>query len=257
MLLPRAAPSTTLRFLCLGRAPHLEDLLTERQQGSRQRCSACPRVRQAWGRLLHPREQDGEVPFHPLQSDSSKGWGLSVVLTSWFQGGPWSSWPGSVLCGCTPLDTCHPSGNCLSQLSLCGVESPGPGSGMLAALQVWKQKWQKKGEAFGGGSRGLDKSADTCFRCGGTGHWASECRGRGEVLCPQPAGYWTCSRKRTARDQVQKTSLVTLHGGRVRGCLERGGAGVVPSAKRFCCPGLPHFLVRQDESQSRAAQPRP
>uniref|UniRef100_A0A8C9MKN6 DNA 3'-5' helicase n=1 Tax=Serinus canaria TaxID=9135 RepID=A0A8C9MKN6_SERCA len=32
--------------------------------------------------------------------------------------------------------------------------------------QVWKQKWRKK---FGGG-------ADVCFRCGGKGHWASECR---------------------------------------------------------------------------------
>ncbi|XP_059579651.1 ATP-dependent DNA helicase Q4 isoform X2 [Alligator mississippiensis] len=52
--------------------------------------------------------------------------------------------------------------------------------------QVWKQKWQKKGEAFGGGSRGLDKSADTCFRCGGTGHWASECRGRGPASLAAP-----------------------------------------------------------------------
>ncbi|XP_064364024.1 ATP-dependent DNA helicase Q4 isoform X3 [Dromaius novaehollandiae] len=45
--------------------------------------------------------------------------------------------------------------------------------------QVWKQKWQKKGEHFGGGSRSLDRSSDVCFRCGGTGHWASACKGRG------------------------------------------------------------------------------
>ncbi|CAI5778837.1 ATP-dependent DNA helicase Q4 [Podarcis lilfordi] len=44
--------------------------------------------------------------------------------------------------------------------------------------QVWKQKWQKKGEQFGGGGRRLDRGSDTCFRCGGLGHWASQCKGR-------------------------------------------------------------------------------
>ncbi|NXX24522.1 RECQ4 helicase, partial [Nicator chloris] len=38
--------------------------------------------------------------------------------------------------------------------------------GKFLRKQVWKQKWRKK---FGGG-------ADLCFRCGGKGHWASECR---------------------------------------------------------------------------------
>ncbi|XP_074390442.1 ATP-dependent DNA helicase Q4-like [Zonotrichia albicollis] len=38
--------------------------------------------------------------------------------------------------------------------------------GKFLRKQVWKQKWRKK---FGGG-------ADVCFRCGGKGHWASECR---------------------------------------------------------------------------------
>ncbi|NXF81550.1 RECQ4 helicase, partial [Sclerurus mexicanus] len=38
--------------------------------------------------------------------------------------------------------------------------------------QVWKQKWRKKSERFGGGG------ADVCFRCGQRGHWAAECPGR-------------------------------------------------------------------------------
>ncbi|XP_062424557.1 ATP-dependent DNA helicase Q4 [Rhea pennata] len=52
--------------------------------------------------------------------------------------------------------------------------------------QVWKQKWQKKGEHFGGGGRSLDRSSDVCFRCGGTGHWASACKGRGPAAADPP-----------------------------------------------------------------------
>nr|XP_033790595.1 ATP-dependent DNA helicase Q4 isoform X2 [Geotrypetes seraphini] len=50
--------------------------------------------------------------------------------------------------------------------------------------QVWKQKWQKKGELFGGGRQfKFNRESDACFRCGETGHWASQCKGRGPSPC--------------------------------------------------------------------------
>ncbi|KAM6102878.1 LOW QUALITY PROTEIN: ATP-dependent DNA helicase Q4 [Theristicus caerulescens] len=51
--------------------------------------------------------------------------------------------------------------------------------------QARRQKWRKKAESFGGGGGSLARSSDLCFRCGGTGHWASACRGRG--ICFSPA----------------------------------------------------------------------
>ncbi|XP_063155824.1 ATP-dependent DNA helicase Q4 isoform X2 [Candoia aspera] len=47
--------------------------------------------------------------------------------------------------------------------------------------QVWRQKWQKKGQQFGGGGRPVDQSSDTCFKCGGRGHWSSQCKGEGRL----------------------------------------------------------------------------
>ncbi|XP_076157916.1 ATP-dependent DNA helicase Q4 [Alosa pseudoharengus] len=60
--------------------------------------------------------------------------------------------------------------------------------------QMYMQKFQLKGERFGGpgfrgggrgrgGFSGFNRQGDTCFKCGGTGHWAMNCMGR----APAPA----------------------------------------------------------------------
>lgn len=55
------------------------------------------------------------------------------------------------------------------------------------------QKFQLKGERFGGGGGyfgrgrrggfrgGFSRQGDTCYKCGGTGHWAIDCKGRGNA----------------------------------------------------------------------------
>lgn len=60
-------------------------------------------------------------------------------------------------------------------------------------MQMYMQKFQLKGERFGGGGgyfgqgrrggfRGsLSRQGDTCYKCGATGHWAVNCPGRGET----------------------------------------------------------------------------
>ncbi|KAJ7991733.1 hypothetical protein DPEC_G00286940 [Dallia pectoralis] len=71
--------------------------------------------------------------------------------------------------------------------------------------QMYMEKFQLKGERFGGpdsrfrggfGGRGrggfrggFSRQGDTCFKCGGTGHWAMNCKGRvsGPVDCTAPA----------------------------------------------------------------------
>uniref|UniRef100_A0AAZ3PCM8 DNA 3'-5' helicase n=1 Tax=Oncorhynchus tshawytscha TaxID=74940 RepID=A0AAZ3PCM8_ONCTS len=49
-------------------------------------------------------------------------------------------------------------------------------------LQIDLCKFQLKGERFGGpdsgGFGGFNRPGDTCFKCGGTGHWAMNCKGR-------------------------------------------------------------------------------
>ncbi|MCJ8746110.1 hypothetical protein PDJAM_G00138050 [Pangasius djambal] len=65
--------------------------------------------------------------------------------------------------------------------------------GAALRKQMYMQKFQLKGERFGGGGGrgrgrfgGFNRQGDLCYKCGGTGHWARDCRGA--ALAPGVGG---------------------------------------------------------------------
>lgn len=78
-----------------------------------------------------------------------------------------------------------------------------------AALRkhMYVQKFQLKGERFGGGGGGrgrgrfggFNRQGDVCYKCGGTGHWARDCRGA--ALVPGVGG---ASQKDTALEEEEE-----------------------------------------------------
>ncbi|XP_035284076.1 ATP-dependent DNA helicase Q4 [Anguilla anguilla] len=67
--------------------------------------------------------------------------------------------------------------------------------GAALRKQMYMEKFQLKGERFGGGTGrggrrfgGFSRQGDSCFKCGGTGHWARDCRGRAPAPAPSAGG---------------------------------------------------------------------
>ncbi|XP_052604115.1 ATP-dependent DNA helicase Q4 isoform X4 [Peromyscus californicus insignis] len=87
----------------------------------------------------------------------------------------------------------------------------GANRGRLLRKQVWKQKWKKKREQFGGsGPRATVK--DTCFRCGQAGHWASQCSQPGSTLTFQEEGGRDDKQPVPALEEVaQMTGITSCH----------------------------------------------
>ncbi|MGH0159549.1 UNVERIFIED_CONTAM: hypothetical protein FKN15_037747 [Acipenser sinensis] len=80
--------------------------------------------------------------------------------------------------------------------------------GAALRKQMYVQKFQLKGERFGGGGRGgrrggFNRSGDSCFKCGGTGHWARDCKG----IAPAPAPEKVLDEEEAAEEQFELPTL--------------------------------------------------
>ncbi|XP_072530694.1 ATP-dependent DNA helicase Q4 [Salminus brasiliensis] len=104
--------------------------------------------------------------------------------------------------------------------------------GAALRKQMYMQKFQLKGERFGGGGSrgrgrfgGFSRQGDSCYKCGGTGHWARDCRGR----APGPA-VDTAGQQDTTPEEEEPFELPTLEEvARATGTLRSEPVLVAPS----------------------------
>ncbi|OWK04447.1 RECQL4 [Cervus elaphus hippelaphus] len=114
--------------------------------------------------------------------------------------------------------------------------------GRLLRKQAWKQKWQKKGECFGGGQPRAP-AQDSCSQHGQLSHWASRCPQPEPLLAPQ------------------KEDVKAANGAQTQPTLQEDSLRTSPA----CCqlsadeedaePGAPELLMPTGQSVSRTPCP--
>nr|XP_055169852.1 ATP-dependent DNA helicase Q4 isoform X1 [Nyctereutes procyonoides] len=115
--------------------------------------------------------------------------------------------------------------------------------GRLLRKQMWKQKWQKKGEHFGGG-QARATADDSCFRCGQLGHWSSQ--------CPQPEATWGPQTSSEKEEEVQP-QLTPEEGPRRKGSTSCR----LPVSEEDTEPAGPERLVTMEQPVLQVPCPPP
>ncbi|XP_027458889.1 ATP-dependent DNA helicase Q4 isoform X5 [Zalophus californianus] len=115
--------------------------------------------------------------------------------------------------------------------------------GRLLRKQMWKQKWQKKGECFGGGQPRATVR-NSCFRCGQLGHWSSQ--------CPQPEP--TPGPQKSSENGEDVQTQLTLEE-----AVQRTGTAScqLPVSEKDTEPSGPELLVTMEQSVPQVHCPPP
>ncbi|XP_072601948.1 ATP-dependent DNA helicase Q4 isoform X1 [Vulpes vulpes] len=115
--------------------------------------------------------------------------------------------------------------------------------GRLLRKQMWKQKWRKKGEHFGGG-QARATADDSCFRCGQLGHWSSQ--------CPQSEPTWGSQTSSKKEEEVQP-QLTPEEGPQRKGTTSCR----LPVSEEDTEPAGPERLVTTERPVLQAPSPPP